>query len=83
VWVAIYRVGESGFSISVRDEGIGFSADFELRKGKGLGMRLVNAFAQQLGGTVQINARNPGAEFMVIIPQSSGPKQFNSESSTT
>jgi two-component sensor histidine kinase len=83
VWVAIYRVGESGFSISVRDEGIGFSADFELRKGKGLGMRLVTAFAQQLGGTVQINARNPGAEFVVIIPQSSGPKQSNSEDSTT
>ena len=74
VWVVISRVGESGFSISVRDEGIGFIADFEPRKGKGLGMRLVNAFAKQLGGTVQINPRNPGAEFVVSIPRSSGPK---------
>ncbi len=74
VWVAICRVGESGFSISVQDEGVGFSADFEPRKGKGLGMRLVHAFAQQLGGTVQINARNPGAEFVVSIPRSSGSK---------
>jgi two-component sensor histidine kinase len=74
VWVAICRVGESGFSISVRDEGIGFDADFEPRKGKGLGMRLVSAFAQQLGGTVQINPRNPGAEFVVSIPHSAGPK---------
>jgi two-component sensor histidine kinase len=37
-------------------------------------MRLVSAFAQQLGGTVQINDRNPGAEFVVSIPQSTGPK---------
>jgi two-component sensor histidine kinase len=74
VWVAICRMGESGFSISVRDEGIGFGEGFEPRKGKGLGMRLVSAFAQQLGGTVQINGRNPGAEFVVSIPQSSGPK---------
>lgn len=73
VWVAISRFGESGFSISVRDEGVGFSADFEPRKGKGLGMRLVHAFAKQLGGTVQINARNPGAEFVVSILHSSGP----------
>ena len=74
VWVAICRVGESGFSISVRDEGIGFGTEFEPRKGKGLGMRLVSAFAQQLGGTVEINSRNPGAEFVVSIPKSTGPK---------
>jgi len=74
VWVTISRVGEKGFSISVRDEGIGVGTDFKPHKGKGLGMRLVNAFAQQLGGTVQINARNPGAEFVVDIPQTAGPK---------
>jgi two-component sensor histidine kinase len=74
VWVTISRIGENGFSISVRDEGIGFGADFEPRKGKGLGMRLVSAFAQQLGGTVQINPRDPGAEFVVSIPHSARPK---------
>ena len=37
-------------------------------------MRLVNAFAQQLGGTVQINAGNLGAEFVVNVPQTTGPK---------
>jgi len=73
VWVAISRVGESGYTISVRDEGSGVSADFDPRKGKGLGMRLVSAFAKQLGGTVQINGRSPGAEFMVNIPHSLGP----------
>jgi two-component sensor histidine kinase len=74
VWVTISRAGETGFSISVRDEGIGVGTDFKPDKGKGLGMRLVNAFAQQLGGTVQIKARNPGAEFVVAIPQIAGPK---------
>jgi two-component sensor histidine kinase len=73
VGVTISRIGESGFSISVRDKGVGISADFDPRKGKGLGMRLVSAFAQQLGGTVQITACNPGAQFVVSIPHSSGP----------
>lgn len=74
VWVAICRIGESGFSISVRDEGIGFRADFEPRKGKGLGMRLVSAFSQQLGGTLQIKPCNPGTEFVVSISHSTGPR---------
>jgi two-component sensor histidine kinase len=74
VWVAIYRVGESGFSISVRDDGVGVGADFEPQKGKGLGMRLVSAFSQQLGGNIQIIARSPGTEFIVHIPHSAGPK---------
>ena len=73
VWVTISRIGESGFSISVRDEGVGVSASFDPRTGKGLGMRLVNAFARQLGGAVKVTPCNPGAEFVVSIPHSSGP----------
>jgi two-component sensor histidine kinase len=72
VWVTICREGESGFSISVRDAGVGFDPDLEPRKG--LGMRLVSAFAQQLGGAVQIKAKNPGAEFVVSVPENSRPK---------
>jgi len=73
IWIVISRLGESGFSISVRDKGVGFPVDFDPGKGKGLGMRLVSAFTKQLGGTVQINARTPGAEFVVDIPNSPRP----------
>ena len=70
VWVTIAKVGESGFSIDVRDEGAGVPRDFDPRQSRGLGMRLVNAFAQQLGGAVTVAPRNPGAEFIVVIPRS-------------
>ena len=76
VWVTISRIGHNGFSIIVRDEGVGVPEGFDSRKVKGLGMRLVNAFAQQLGGTVQIHNRNPGAEFVVTIPHSPRPPQL-------
>jgi two-component sensor histidine kinase len=73
VWVTIGKIGESGFSISVRDEGAGVPDSFEPRKGKGLGMRLVHAFTQQLGGGVEIIRHALGVEFVVNIPISPRP----------
>jgi two-component sensor histidine kinase len=70
VWVSISRFGESGFSILVRDEGIGVPDNFDPHRGKGLGMRLVSAFSQQLGGKLEVRKRSPGVEFMVTIPRS-------------
>lgn len=52
--------------ISVRDQGIGLPSDFETTSRKGLGMRLVNAFAAQLGGTLEIRRHTPGVEFLVF-----------------
>ena len=55
--------------ISVRDEGDGLPADFDLAKPKGLGMRIIAAFVKQLSGTLAIRAHDPGAEFVVTIPR--------------
>ena len=55
--------------ISVRDEGEGLPADFDLARPKGLGMRLVMAFVGQLGGTLAVHAHDPGTEFVVTIPR--------------
>jgi two-component sensor histidine kinase len=74
VWVTIARLGDNGFSISVRDEGVGVPSDFDPTKAKGLGMRLVTAFAQQLGGTFEVSRNDPGTEFAVKILQ--GPQPF-------
>jgi two-component sensor histidine kinase len=73
VWVVISRVGETGFAISVRDKGRGVPANFDPRKAKGLGMRLVIAFAQQLNGNLEIRNADPGSEFLVIVPHSPRP----------
>ena len=73
IWVTVQCSGESGFSISVRDAGAGLPQGFEPGKTKGLGMQLVNALAQQLGGTLEIHTLNPGAEFVVSAPSKRRP----------
>jgi two-component sensor histidine kinase len=68
IWVALSSKSGS-ILLTVRDEGIGLPADFNLNTGRRLGMRLVNAFAKQLRGELQAVRRNPGTEFVVTIPE--------------
>lgn len=73
VWITIARRGEAGFSIFVRDEGAGLPPDFERAKPKGLGMRLVKAFAKQLGARLEIRRKDPGTEVVVSVPDGGLP----------
>ena len=68
IWVGIERQGEREMLISVRDEGIGLPADFDPKKSRGLGMRIVNAFARQLNTKLTFSRRSPGSEFALIFP---------------
>lgn len=67
IWVDMVREGDA-MRVSVRDEGIGLPQGFDLAKTKGLGMRLIRAFLQQLEATIAINATSPGTEFVMVIP---------------
>jgi two-component sensor histidine kinase len=67
VWIEVCRT-EAKISVSVRDKGIGLPPDFAPNSSKGLGMRLVNAFASQLSGSLEIRRLNPGAEFVLTFP---------------
>jgi two-component sensor histidine kinase len=69
IWVTIARAGDDAFAISVRDQGVGLPAGYDPRKAKGLGMRIVNSFVQQLHGSVAVVAHDPGTEFVVTIPR--------------
>ena len=69
IWIAVAGVGKDKLSISVRDEGAGLPPDFDLKKPKGLGMRIITAFVKQLAGTLETHARNPGTEFVIKIPR--------------
>jgi two-component sensor histidine kinase len=55
--------------VSVRDQGVGLSPDFEATSQKGLGMRMINAFAKQLGGNLEIHRHDPGVEFILVFPK--------------
>jgi two-component sensor histidine kinase len=70
IWVTLSRKAEVMILISVRDEGVGLPPDFDTKTGRRLGMRLVNAFTQQLNGNLQVIRRTPGTEFVVTIPTS-------------
>lgn len=69
IWISVSGADPGELVISVRDEGDGLPADFDLDRPKGLGMRIVAAFVQQLGGTLAIRPHDPGTEFVVTIPR--------------
>ncbi len=66
------RVGSAGNKsdviLSVHDEGMGLPEGFEPLQAKSLGMRIVCAFSQQLGGDVRVRSLSPGTEFSVTFP---------------
>jgi two-component sensor histidine kinase len=68
IWVTLSRRAKDVILITVRDEGAGLPADFDLKTGRGLGLRLVNAFTEQLRGELQMARREPGTEFAMTIP---------------
>jgi two-component sensor histidine kinase len=68
IWLKLSRVSDDTAELSLRDEGIGLPATFDLNSGKRLGMRLVNAFTQQLQGDLQVLRRDPGTEFILKFP---------------
>ena len=68
IWVGIARNGDGNILISVRDEGSGLPADFDPNKSRGLGMRIINAFANQLNTRLKFTRLSPGSEFTLLFP---------------
>ena len=56
--------------LSVRDNGPGLPADFDITKSKGLGMRVIVALTKQLGGSITHRSGADGTEFILTIPVS-------------
>lgn len=69
IHISVKAAADDRLTVSVRDEGAGLPAGFDLAKPKGLGMRIITSFAQQLGGAIDIHARDPGTEFVLTIPR--------------
>lgn len=68
VWIMVRRLGRDQFSVSVRDEGNGLPADFDLERAKGLGMKIVASLARQLGAGIEVKRLDPGTEFVLSVP---------------
>jgi two-component sensor histidine kinase len=66
--VRVARAENDSVLLSVSDEGAGLPEGFDPLKVKGLGMRIISAFSQQLGGDVKVSSLSPGTAFEVTIP---------------
>ncbi len=55
--------------MSVADDGVGLPEGFDPGATQSLGLRLIRAFAQGLGGTVEFCRRTPGTEVKVLFPR--------------
>ena len=73
IFVKVGRDNPDAFTISVRDEGDGLARDFDLHKAKGLGMRIVAAFASQLNANISVRSQDIGAEFVITVPLNTAP----------
>jgi len=69
IWVRLARRTDDMIELSVRDEGQGLPADFELGRAPGLGMRIIRALSQQLNATIEVRRLDPGTEFLVTAPR--------------
>ena len=70
--VGLQRVGVQELALTVSDDGIGMSRDFDPQKLTSLGAQLVTTLVLQLGGTLTVQA-HPGSTFRVVFPLELAP----------
>ena len=60
---------QKGYLLSVTDDGPGLPEGFDLASRKGLGMKIIRSFVEQIGGELRIGRgdRNQGARFAVLF----------------
>ncbi len=68
VKVALSREGQTHVLLTVGDNGAKLPPAFSLGEAKGLGMRIVSAFAQQLDASVEVRPARQGKQFEILVP---------------
>jgi two-component sensor histidine kinase len=66
--VALAKQGDKHLTLTVGDHGVGLPPDFDVQKARGLGMRIVRALTEQLGAELRVLTRDPGCEFILVVP---------------
>jgi len=68
IWVTLAQTESRAVALSVRDEGVGLPAGFDLARSKRLGARLVSALSEQLGAKLTNPASATGSNFALLVP---------------
>ncbi len=60
---------ETGYALSVANDGPGLPEGFDPAGGKGLGMKIIRSLVKQIGGELRISRgdKNQGARFTVLF----------------
>jgi PAS domain S-box-containing protein len=66
VWVRVRQDRQGGIVLEVGDDGRGMPPDFDWRKTRALGLRLVQSLARQLRATIVVE-RSPGTRFILTF----------------
>ena len=69
IFVRLALPADDVIVLGVRDEGVGLPPGFELRTASSLGMRIVQAFVQQLNAELTFHRLDPGTEFVLSVPR--------------
>ena len=64
IQIGLRSDGDDRFTLTVRDNGVGFPADVDFQNTNSLGLQLVNTLAKQLRGTIQLD-RGSGTTFVI------------------
>lgn len=66
IYVSVKKVGDTGLALIFKDDGVGLPENFDLKRAKSLGLRLISILTRQIKGEVSFYNDN-GAHFKVII----------------
>ncbi|WP_170984399.1 sensor histidine kinase [Rhodoligotrophos defluvii] len=71
ITVSLQRLADTGFMLSVVDQGPGLAQGFDPRRKSGLGMKVVRVLAQQLGGRLSVGPGEDGrgARFSITVAE--------------
>ena len=68
VWIELSQDPSGGYTLCVRDDGIGIPPEIDIRQTRTLGMQLVTSLVEQLDGTVSFD-RQDGTTFTLTFPK--------------
>ena len=74
--ISIKKVDNENFRLSVSDNGPGINNDFDIKKAKSLGLRLVNRLTKQIHGAISID-NNDGAKFEITFKDIHARRNIN------
>jgi two-component sensor histidine kinase len=68
IWVGLTRADPCRLRLTVRDDGFGLPAGFDVTNVNSMGLQLVTTLCEQLAGTLEVTC-NPGACFQLTFSE--------------